>query len=112
MDEHPGPPFSHKARGAVLALLRASKNQKNMDMFVPTDKYPEYVLTPGVVSQMPESSTRLRLLLVSRCSKTLYVTPLSSRLCILLLLLLAGLLLLLWPPCLLEMRRGTDLGTW
>lgn len=33
MDEHPGPPFTHKASGAVAGLFRDSKNQKNMLMF-------------------------------------------------------------------------------
>jgi hypothetical protein len=30
MDEPPGPPFSHMARGALAGSLRASKNQKNL----------------------------------------------------------------------------------
>lgn len=44
-------------------------------MFSPTDKYPEYWFTPGVVSHTPEFLTYEIVELVSRCSKTLYVTP-------------------------------------
>lgn len=29
MDEHPGPPFSHRVNGAVSGLFRASKNQNH-----------------------------------------------------------------------------------
>lgn len=97
IDEQPGPPLSHKARGAVDALLRASKNQNHIDMFVPTERYPEYVLTPGVVSQMPLSSIISRVAFVAACSYTLYVMPLLSRLNIL-------------PEPLLAPREATDLG--
>ena len=33
MDEHPGPPLSHIARGAVLGSFRDSKNQNHMLIF-------------------------------------------------------------------------------
>ena len=29
IDEHPGPPFSHRVNGAVSGLFRASKNQNH-----------------------------------------------------------------------------------
>jgi hypothetical protein len=35
MDEHPGPPFSHMASGAVVGFERDSKNQNHMFIFVP-----------------------------------------------------------------------------
>jgi hypothetical protein len=30
MEEHPGPPLNHVARGAVVGLFRASKNQNHI----------------------------------------------------------------------------------
>ncbi len=45
---------------------------------LPTEKYPEYWFTPGVVSQMPEFLTNLTVDCVAACSKTLYVTPSST----------------------------------
>lgn len=42
----------------------------HMFMFVPTERYPEYWLTPGVVSQMPEFVTNSSLAPVAACSKT------------------------------------------
>lgn len=73
MEEQPGPPLNHEASGAVAELLRASKNlrvlayplstsmkmtyQNHMFMFDPTERYPEYWFTPGVVSQIPEFLT-------------------------------------------------------
>lgn len=70
MLEHPGPPLNHVARGAVVGFERASKNQNHMFMFVPTERYPEYWLTPFVVSQMPEFVTNSSLAPVAACSKT------------------------------------------
>lgn len=49
-----------------------------MFMFVPTDRYPEYCFTPGVVSQIPELLTNSILAPVAACSKTLKVTPSRS----------------------------------
>jgi hypothetical protein len=34
MDEEPGPPLSQMASGAVEGFLRASKNQKNLAIYV------------------------------------------------------------------------------
>jgi hypothetical protein len=61
MEEHPGPPLNHVARGAVVGLFRASKNQNhifslaivrvksgfekihgNWNNLLPTEMYPEY----------------------------------------------------------------------
>ena len=36
MDEHPGPPLNQVARGAVVGLFRASKNQNHMFSFAGT----------------------------------------------------------------------------
>ena len=49
-----------------------------MFMFVPTLRYPEYWLTPLVVSQIPELFTNSILAPVAACSKTLYTTPSRS----------------------------------
>ena len=38
MEEHPGPPLNQVASGAVEGLLRASKNQNHMFIFVPTER--------------------------------------------------------------------------
>lgn len=47
-----------------------SRRGPYMFMFVPTDKYPEYWFTPGVVSQMPELVTNSSLAPVAACSNT------------------------------------------
>lgn len=52
--------------------------QNHMFMPSPTERYPEYWLTPGVVSQMPEFLTNDNLDFVALCSKTLYLTPSCS----------------------------------
>jgi hypothetical protein len=33
IEEHPGPPFNHSAKGAVAGSWRASKNQNHILMF-------------------------------------------------------------------------------
>lgn len=86
--EQPGPPLNHVASGAVVGFDRASKlllssdqrtqgrqdgityNQNHIFMFVPTERYPEYWFTPGVVSHIPELVTNSILAPVAACSKT------------------------------------------
>lgn len=56
------------------------KTAKDLHMFmlVPTVRYPEYWLTPGVVSQMPELVTNSIFAPVAACSKTVKLTPSRS----------------------------------
>lgn len=57
---HPGPPLSQSTKGAVSAASRAEKNQYHMCMVLfeskSASRYPEYVVTPSVVSYMVVSA--------------------------------------------------------
>lgn len=94
MEEQPGPPLNQVARGAVVGLFRASKNQNHMfslpgsqnqktvseyskrkGNLLPTERYPEYWFTPGVVSQIPEFVTKSILAPVASCSNMVCSTP-------------------------------------
>lgn len=49
-----------------------------MFIFVPTERYPEYCFTPGVVSQIPELVTNSIFAPVAACSKTVKFVPSRS----------------------------------
>ena len=53
MLEQPGPPLNQAANGAVFGFFLDSKNQNHMFILLPTDRYPLYCFTPGVVSHSP-----------------------------------------------------------